>query len=256
MIDHCSERDVEFVRLPFQYVKERRRGVGIIAPFDFALDDELLRWLPSGIPLYVTRTVRLENTKVTTQLAEEVSEASAVVPAVRSLISASPSSVAYACTSGSFVNGTSGERELCEIMRRAGAINPVTTSGALLRALKKLKVSKLSIATPYNEELSRLLVDFLEANNIKVMKVGYLNSEHDIMHIDLEAVRMMADAVDHVDAEAIFFSCTNLRTFEVIEELERKLGKPVLSANQVTMWSSLVEAQLVLPDCRQKLFMS
>lgn len=74
------------------------------------------------------------------------------------------------------------------------------------------------------------------------------------MHIAYDAVRQMAELVDHPGAEAIFFSCTNLRTFDVIEELEQKLDKPVLSANQVTMWAALKTAGLTLPILSQWLF--
>jgi maleate isomerase len=36
-----------------------------------------------------------------------------------------------------------------------------------------------------------------------------------------------------------FVSCTNLATYDLIAPLERELGKPVLTANQVTMWAAL-----------------
>ena len=44
---------------------------------------------------------------------------------------------------------------------------------------------------------------------------------------------------DTDDAQAVFISCTNLPTYDVIADLEHELGKPVLTANQVTMWHSL-----------------
>lgn len=246
----------EFISLPFEYSAHRRQGIGLVAPFDFALDDECQRYLPVGVPLYVTRTARLEETAVTASLAQEVSDAGAVTPAVRSLISAEPASVAYACTSGSFINGVVGEAVLCQVMEDAGAPKAVTTSGALLLALRELGISRISIATPYNEQLTRLLAEFLESAGVQVVKAGYFNSERDIMHIDYNAVRAMADLVDHPDAQAIFFSCTNLRTFDVITELEQKLDKPVLSANQVTMWAALKAVDLPLPDISQRLFIT
>jgi maleate isomerase len=46
-------------------------------------------------------------------------------------------------------------------------------------------------------------------------------------------------AVDRPDAEAVFVSCTNVPTYDIIAPLERMLGKPVLTANQVTMCSAL-----------------
>ena len=41
------------------------------------------------------------------------------------------------------------------------------------------------------------------------------------------------------DADAIFISCTNFRTIDVLQELEQDLGKPALSANQATVWDLL-----------------
>lgn len=248
--------DAPFVQLPFEYETKRRQGIGLVAPFDFALDDECWRWLPADTSLYVTRTARLEDTAVTAELAEAVGDAKAVMPCVASLISSEPSSVAYACTSGSFVGGIAGETLLRKAMVQAGAKEAVTTSGALLEALNHLGLKKIAIATPYNEELTRLLADFLKSAGIEVVRAGYLNSEQDIMHIGYDAVKNMADIVDHPEAEAVFFSCTNLRTFDIITELEQKLGKPVLSANQVTIWAALKAGGIAMPNIPQTLFRS
>ena len=46
-------------------------------------------------------------------------------------------------------------------------------------------------------------------------------------------------AVDTDDAQALFISCTNLPTYDLIEPLEAALGKPVLTANQVSVWEGL-----------------
>ena len=40
-------------------------------------------------------------------------------------------------------------------------------------------------------------------------------------------------------AEAVFISCNTFRTLEILEALEQDLGKPVVRANQATMWESL-----------------
>lgn len=245
---------VKYITLPAEYAAQRAKGIGMVAPFDFALDDECRRWLPSDVSLYVTRTARLEDTAVTEDLAREVGSVDAVIPGVRSLISAEPAAVVYACTSGSFINGLEGEKNLREAMESAGALSAVTTSGALITALRELGITRLAIATPYNQPLTRALADFLETANINVVKAGYLDSESNIMHITYDSVRSMAKAVDCKEAQAIFFSCTNLHTFDIISELEAELGKPILSANQVMMWAALKAANLPMPEVGQQLF--
>lgn len=80
------------------------------------------------------------------------------------------------------------------------------------------------------------------------------NCDEAIARVSYTDVRRLAQEIDHPEAEAIFFSCTNLRTFDIIEELEIQLGKPVLSANQVAIWSMLRLAGFQPPSLKQRLF--
>lgn len=235
---------------------ELKPGIGFIAPFDFALDAECWRWMPKDTSLYVTRTPYVENTAVTVDLAKEVSDEKAIATAVRSISAVKPASIAYACTSGSFVGGITGEQNLQDVMTQAGAVSAVTTSGAMILALKHLNIKRVAVATPYNETLTKMLNYFLHDFEIEVVSNGYLNKEEGIARLNYDAVRALVNAVNHSDAEAIFLSCTNLRTFDVIEELEYMLKKPVLSANQVTIWAALQAAGLDMPAVNQRLFIA
>jgi maleate isomerase len=60
-----------------------------------------------------------------------------------------------------------------------------------------------------------------------------------IWRVPYRTVVEIVSAVDTPDADAMFISCTNLPTYDIIEPLEQALGKPVLTANQVTMWAAL-----------------
>lgn len=111
-----------------------QRGVGVVAPFDFALDRELWRWVPDDVSLHLTRTPFVP-VEVGLDLARLVSEHETLGDAVRALNAVAPEVVAYACASGSFVGGIAGERAMREAMTRAGALPSLTTSGALLAAL-------------------------------------------------------------------------------------------------------------------------
>lgn len=94
-------------------------GVGVIAPFHFPLDDEYWRWLARGVTLHTTRTP-YDDHPVSVEMAEAVSNTRDVAVAARALTSVRPAATVYACTSGSFVAGLSGERALREAMAGAG----------------------------------------------------------------------------------------------------------------------------------------
>ncbi len=60
-----------------------------------------------------------------------------------------------------------------------------------------------------------------------------------IWKVPYREVADMARQAVRDDADALFISCTNLPTYDVIPQLEAELRIPVISANQVTMWAAL-----------------
>src|ERR1044071_959993 len=97
-----------------------QRGVGVVAPFDFALDRELWRWAPDDISLYLTR-LPFVPVPVTVEMATELSDPDRVRRATKDVLAPEPLVVTYACASGSFVRGATGEVALQASMMSAGA---------------------------------------------------------------------------------------------------------------------------------------
>jgi maleate isomerase len=215
-----------------------QRGVGVVAPFDLALDRELWRWTPDDVSLYITRTPYVSE-PVTMEVAHAVSDEAEVCSATRDLVYAEPLVVAYGCTSGSFVRGLQGERRLVQAMCAAGAPAAVTTSGALLQALAALAAKRVAVATPYVAGVTRRLYDFLGEAGIATVSSAHLGLEANIWKVPYEMTARLVRAADSPEADAVFITCTNLPTYDVVAGLECELGKPVLSANQVTMWAAM-----------------
>ncbi len=213
-------------------------GVGVIAPFDFALDRELWRWAPDEVSLHLTRTPLVDE-PVNLELADQVSDDADVRTATRSLIVGEPHVIAYDCTSGSFVHGLDGERRLRELIRGEGNAAAVTTSGALLAALEVLGVRRVGVATPYVSEVTAGLLTFLDDAGVTVVSDAQLGLDERIWTVPYMTTYGLIESADHPDAEAVFVSCTNLPTYDLITSAERRLGKPVITANQVTMWAAL-----------------
>jgi maleate isomerase len=215
-----------------------QRGVGVVAPFDFALDRELWRWVPDNVSLYLTR-MPFFPTPVTISMANSLSERSTVRRATWDVLTPEPDVVAYACASGSFVNGMLGERLLVRTMVDAGAPAARTTSGAMVEALSLLGIRSLAIATPYIDDVTDRLVSYLAEHGVRTVASNGLGLLGHIWRVSYQDVVDIVRQVDTPEAQALYISCTNLPTYDVIEPLEQALGKPVLTANQVTMWAAL-----------------
>ncbi|WP_016934170.1 maleate cis-trans isomerase family protein [Rhodococcus sp. R1101] len=220
-----------------------QRGIGVIAPFDLALERELWRWAPLEVSLHLARTP-YEPVPVSRAMAELVSDRRHLMVATRDVLSVEPEVVAYLCTSGSFVNGVTYEKALCDAICEAGASRAVTTSGALLEALRKLDLTRISVITPYDRELTDLLHGFLEEAGTEVVRSSHLGLGGGIWKVNYRTIAEHIIGADTPDAQAIFVSCTNLPTYDLIAPLERELGKPVLTANQLTIWACLGRMKL------------
>ena len=130
----------------------------------------------------------------------------------------------------------------------------MTTSGALLEAAEAVGASCLAVATPHDRVLAEGLVSFLEAAGLSVPSVAYLALEQDIQEVSTATIRLVARRADTADSQALFLSCTNLPTLLLISQLEEELAKPVLAANQVTMWAALRRLGRTNPAIQQTLF--
>ncbi|QHC20931.1 maleate cis-trans isomerase family protein [Streptomyces sp. GS7] len=225
--------DVSFLGGP-----QPQLGVGVVAPFDFALDRELWRWVPDDVSLHLTRTPFVP-VEVSLDLARLVSEHETLHAAVEALCAVSPQVIAYACTSGSFVGGAAGERAMCAAMSQAGEVPSLTTSGAIIEALREIGARRVAVVTPYTKSVTDSLEDYLGEAGITVTGRAYLGLTRHIWKVPYRDVVDMARAAVVGGPEALFISCTNLPTYDVIPQLEAELRMPVLSANQVTMWAAL-----------------
>ncbi|MCE0486582.1 maleate cis-trans isomerase family protein [Ornithinimicrobium sediminis] len=227
-------------------------GVGVIAPYDFALDRELWRWVPDSVNLLLTRTPH-QQLPVSVSQAEVVSAATVLHTCTRTITETAPDVVAYACTSGSFVRGSTGEVALRQAIESAGVPRAVTTSGALVDALTALQVRRLAVATPYDDLVTGRLRAFLAAAGIEVVSCSFLGLTERIWALNYEQVSHMVRGCVVPGAEAVFVSCTNVPTFDILGSLEAELGLPVLSSNQVTLWAALAAVGLELSTPTQAL---
>ncbi|WCO67642.1 hypothetical protein PO878_02760 [Iamia majanohamensis] len=233
-------------RSPIQYDEVAAEvPVGVVVPFDFALDWEYWRWLPAGVALHFSRTPFLQR-DAGMYLARSVSRPSTVDRVARTLRAVHPAAMLYACTSGSFVGGVAGEAALREAMHTAGCARAVTSSGAAVAALRLAGAERVAVATPYSGSLTRHLVSFLDEAGIGVASADYLGLHRGIASVSQSTIIDLVRQAGSSGADAVFVSCTSLRTYGTVSQLEGELGIPVFTSNQVSLWAVLVAAG-VLP---------
>lgn len=149
------------------------------------------------------------------------------------------SAIGYGCTSGATVIG---EERVASFISAAHpgmpASNPMS---ALLAACKALGIKKLGLLTPYVMNVSQALITHLEASGIQVTEfLTYEQVEETtVARISPASTRDALIQIGQGDCDAVFASCTNLRAWEIVDEVEAAINKPMLCSNQVLAWHLL-----------------
>lgn len=214
--------------------------IGVIAPFDMALDHEYWHFAPEPVTVHFTRLGVVE-LPYGPEHARAVAEPAGLRAATATVAGIKPGVVAFACTSGSFVDGIAGEERIRTAIESAGVPHATTASGALLEALAALGAHKVAIGTPYEEALGDHLAAFLREGGYEpgpTFNLGLVEEEA-VIAAEPATVMELAERAYFPGADAVFLACTNLPTAGVLADLSERLGVPVLSANQVLMWASL-----------------
>ena len=147
--------------------------------------------------------------------------------------------VAYGCTSGTVAAGYNSIKEKVSLAKpEAKLTTPITSA---VKALNILGINKISIFTPYTKTINESVVGFFKKENIIVNSLSYfdIDSDLDIGKVDENYLFNVLSKVDLEGSDALFVSCTALPVLSLIDKLEKKLNKIVLSSNQTLIWDSL-----------------
>jgi maleate cis-trans isomerase len=207
--------------------------IGVLVPsVNTVTEAEFNALVPEGITMHSARMFITHPTVETlARMNEDIEVAAKLIATME------PTAVAFACTAGSLLEGVGYDTQLIQRIQRIVKVPTTTTATAVIQAFKELGIQKVSVGTPYNEELTHLEKEFFEKSGIRVLKIKGLNFQRNEWHqMYLDRVKKLAREVNHPDAEAIFLSCTNMKTLPVIGELEEELGKYVFSSNVATFW--------------------
>jgi len=211
--------------------------VGLIIPSSNRMvEQEMVPAYPEGVCAHVTRLRMTGAQKGPLEpLMPRVEEAT------RALADAKCDVITFHCTANSMQEGKSGEERILQAMMRGGATRASTTATAVRRALAALHARRIVLVTPYDEDTNDHEIEFLGQSGIKVIhSVACALAGSDAYCATPSAFwkERVIEAV-RPDADAYFISCAAISVLGVIEEIEARVGRPVITSNQVVIWDAL-----------------
>lgn len=198
--------------------------------------DDMIRICPDGVGVHIARVNNPDSITNDTlaAIAPDLTLAARTI-----LPDGSLDVISYACTSGSLVLG----QERVEELLTAGNPNakPSSIIAAVIRALNAIAAKRIVVATPYLDEVNTAERDYLVERGFEVLEIQGMNLEKDsdMVRVSPGFIASMALGLDRPEADAIFISCGALRSVDIIDELEARAGKPVVTSNQALAWDAM-----------------
>jgi maleate isomerase len=211
--------------------------IGLLVPSsNTTVETEFFKVLPKGVTLHVARLFIASVTPESISKMVETLETES-----RLLSSADVDVIVLGATAPSFLKGLGYDREMSKRIEDASGKPATTTSTALLQALQTLGIKKLSLASAYSQTVNEICAKFLEANGHQVVAKDGLNiiDNLQIGRLDVQTAYDLGRKVDRPDSQGVVLACTNWKSMDIIERLEKDVNKPVLSTTQVSIWGAL-----------------
>ena len=147
--------------------------------------------------------------------------------------------IAYGCTSGTIAIGKEKIKEKIQIAKPGCYITTPITSA--IKAINKMKIKKIAIFTPYPDFVNKTVFEYFSKEKIEVLSFSSFNLDSDleIGKVDPNYLLEVLTKMEISDAEGLFVSCTALPVLKILDQVETKIKKTVLSSNQTLIWDSI-----------------
>jgi maleate isomerase len=205
------------------------------------VQDDVMRLCPEGVGVHFARAP-IPDSITNATLAAQVDH---LAPCAASFLpDGSLDVVCYACTSGSLIIGE--ERVHEELNKGAPKAKATSLIRSVIKAIETIGAKKIVVITPYLDEINQRELDYLEKAEIEVLAISGLNLEKDsdMVRVPPEFIVDFALSLDYTQADAIFISCGALRALDVVDEIEKRAGIPVISSNQAMIWDTFRLAKI------------
>jgi maleate cis-trans isomerase len=222
--------------MAYQPILPRARIGFIIPSSNRMVEPQVQRFMPAGVVPHFTRIGMTNKYKAPLdQLLPRILEATALLADSKCEVTV------LQCTGTSMSGGVGMEKHVIDEMQRASGRPALSAASCLTAAFEALGARRLVFLSETKQDSHDKKVRFLrEAGyHIVVDKAVGLSGTDEYCTMPPQLWYDETVALRRDEADAYFISCANVHSIDVVEELEQRLGKPVVTSNQAAIWRSL-----------------
>ena len=221
----------------FDAGRNARGKIGfVLIPNEQTIEKDMLSWAPKDVGMYFSRAIMPH--EISTSALAKCKDTLAET-AKRILPDDKLDVICFACTSGAVAVGE--DISMKELIKAHPDSKATTLITGVRKALNTLGIKKLSIGTPYADELNTEMAKYFIQNDFEILNFQGMNLDYDrdMIKVSPDYLIEFAKAVDHPESDGFLMSCGALRAMDVIDQIEDAIGKPVVTSNQAMLWECL-----------------
>jgi maleate isomerase len=226
------------------YTESRGRArIGVVVPVtNTNLEPDMNMMRPPGVSVHFMRSGGYDVDVIPDEKQMQNYSDSPYEDVVDALKICKSDIILYGCTSATLAQGPEFDAEFRRKIEARTSIQTITAAASLIEALTDLGIKRFAFSSPYVASLSDYAISFIESFDMQCV------SRHDsstplsndaVAAITPAQICQMAKNADNAEAEVIVLSCTDMRATEAVIDIEKTLGKPVITSNQAMMHATL-----------------
>src|SRR2546423_1574699 len=171
------------------------------------------------------------------------------VRAIHQIATCRPHAIAYGYTASSIVQGHLFDERLRAEIRHIAEAPATTATDSIFAACRALGLKRVTSISPYTEAVDAAEHRFFAEGGIEAIADAHLGIADGFRLAEPEAKAILDLAASAWDprSDGLIAACLNFRSHLVIDALEARIGKPVVTSTQAVLWHLLRLAGINTP---------
>jgi maleate isomerase len=221
--------------------------LGVVVPSVNTVDEAWYpRIVPEGVSVHFARMLIGDGGSPEEIIAMDRADG---MRAVSQIASCRPHLIGYGCTVSSIIQGHAFDERLRGEIRHIAGVPATTATDSIFAACRVLDLRRVTAISPYTEKVDAAEHRFFAEGGIETVAGAHLDIADGFRLAEPEPDAILALALGAWDphSDGLIAACLNFRSHSIIDVIEARIGKPVVTSTQALLWRLLRLAGVMTP---------